>query len=194
MFATALSVPANMIDIRIEPASASQVRTRVVFPVSSHSSRWKARSTSTMWLIDPLAASRASSAVCSCGDQRGPVGSGADDGGGQPFQGGADLEHVQDLRVGQGPDGQPAPLAGLDQALLLQLAQRLPQGSARDAQGGGQFRFDQPGAGGDLAGGDRVAQLVQGLLAQAGLGQPAQARARVQTAQRHSVPFGCPRS
>ena len=48
MFATALSVPANMIDIRMEPARASQVRTRVVFPVSSHNSRWNARSTSTM--------------------------------------------------------------------------------------------------------------------------------------------------
>ena len=109
-------------------------------------------------------------------DQCDPVGSGADHTGGQPFERGPDLEHVQDLRVGQCPDGQPPPVTGLDQALLLQLAQRLPQGSPRDAEGGGQFRFDQPGARGDLTGGDGVAQLVEGLLAQARLGQPAEAR------------------
>ena len=69
-------------------------------------------------------------------NQRDPIGSGADDSGGQPFQGGTDLEHVQDLRVGQCPDGQPSPVTGLDQALLLQLAQRLPQSSPRNAKGG----------------------------------------------------------
>ena len=76
MLATALSVPGNMIDMRIDPANASQVRTKVVFPVSSQSSR--------------------------------------------------------------------------------------------------QFRFDQPGARRNFTGGDRVAQLSQGLLAQACLGQTAE--------------------
>ena len=123
------------------------------------------------------------------GDQPGAVGSAADDGGGQPFQGGADREHVQDLRVGQRADGQPAPFACLDQALLLELAQRLPQCSPRDAQGGRQFRFDQPGAGLDLTGGHRVAQLVQGLLAQAGLRQPAQACSRFKPGERHRGPL-----
>ena len=109
-------------------------------------------------------------------DQRDQIGSSADDGGGQPLQGGTDLEHVQDLRVGQCADGQPPPITGLDQAFLLQLAQRLPQGSPRNAKGGGQFRLDQPGARGDLTRGDGIAQLVESLLAQARLGQPAEAR------------------
>ena len=50
----------------------------------------------------------------------------AQQGGGQPFQGGADLEHVADLRGAQGADPEPAPFGRLDQALLLQLAQAPP--------------------------------------------------------------------
>jgi hypothetical protein len=65
---------------------------------------------------------------------------------------------------------------GLDEAFLLQLAKGFPQGPPRNAQGSGQFRFDQPGAGRDLTRGDRITQLVQGLLAQTRLRQPAEAR------------------
>ena len=98
----------------------------------------------------------------------------AEQGGGQAFQRGADLEHVADLGGAEGADPEPATFGGLDEAFLLQLPQRLAQGAAGDRQRRGQFGFHQMGTGCDLSGGHRVAQHVQRLLAQAGLGQAAQ--------------------
>ena len=84
------------------------------------------------------------------GEHQVTVGPGTDAGGGQSLQGGADGEHVREFRVGQRPDRQPAPLAHLDQALVLQLPQRLPQRPPRDPHGGRQLRLHQPAARLDL--------------------------------------------
>src|SRR6478609_9676382 len=118
-------------------------------------------------------------------EHRRTVRAGTEIGGSQPLETGTDGEHVRKLRSGQRPDRQPAPIAHLDQSLVLQLPQRLPQRPTRDPHRGRQFRLHQSAARLDLPRRHRRAQQLHRPLPQAGPIQLDQTGDQLQLTRHH---------
>ena len=153
---TARSWPANMIDIRIEPSSASQVCRRDSLPVSRHRARWNARS-------DSMRCSRLPAGSVHLGDGREARDAAARSGRRGTVGRRAPPGRRAQRRRRRSPSGRAdARTAGRGsgprQALLLQLTHRFAQGAAADCRAVGQLGLHHLRLRRDLATGDGTPQ------------------------------------
>ena len=84
----------------------------------------------------------------------------------EALQGGAQAVDLGDVLARGGGDGGAAVGLVDDEALLLQLEERLADRAAADVEHPGEVVLDQPLAGGDAAGEDRLAHRVDDVVHQ----------------------------
>ena len=120
---------------RIRPSRRCQASTSMELPASWHSRRWNARSAWIRAAKSSPSSVRCSSAARSAATAASRRGDAMISPDGDALECRADLEELAHLGRGQTADPQHAAVAGGDQALLLQVPQRLPDRATADPEG-----------------------------------------------------------